>query len=209
MIDEKIYRKYLDNLKEGNKKKCIEIVNSLIDEDIDVKELYIGLIQPSMYKVGELWEKDEISVADEHLATSITDRILTMIYPRIFSGEKKGKTAIVACVANEYHQLGGRMVADFFELHGWDGYFIGADTPIEDLLDLIDEKKPEVVGLSLAMYFNLPELKEAIEVIHGNYPDLDIIVGGQAFRHGGSDFLENYQNVKYIPSLNELEEIIS
>ena len=208
MIDEEIYEEYLEYLLEGNKEKSIEIVNNLIDEGVKIQDIYIELIQPTMYKVGELWEKGEISVADEHLATSITDRILTIIYPRIFSGEKKGKSAVVACVANEYHQLGGRMVADFFELHGWDGYFVGANTPLKDLLDLIEEKEPDVVGLSLAMYFNLPELLEAINVIQEEHLDLEILVGGQAFRQGGSDVLDDYQNVKYISSLKELKKII-
>jgi hypothetical protein len=27
-------------------------------------------------------------------------------------------------VANEYHQIGGKMVADIFELNGWRGYFV-------------------------------------------------------------------------------------
>ena len=208
MIDEETYERYLDDLLDGDKQKCIEIVNSLMDEGVGIKDIYIHLIQPSMYEVGELWEKGEISVADEHIATSITDRLLTIIYPRIFSGKKKGKSAVVACVANEYHQIGGRMVADFFELHGWDGYFVGANTPLGDLLDLIDEKKPDVVGLSLAMYFNLSELLEAVEVIHDKNPDLDIIVGGQAFRQGGSEVLDDYDKVQYLSSLEELEKIL-
>ena len=209
MIDEDIYKRYLENLLEGNKEECIDIVNSLLDEGIEIKDLYIGLIQPSMYEVGELWETGEISVADEHLATSITDRILTMIYPRLFSSERKGKSAIISCVANEYHQLGGRMVADFFELNGWDGYFVGANTLVKDLLELIGEKQPEVIGLSLAMYFNLSELLETIEKIREEYPNLKIFVGGQAFRTGGSEVLDDYQNVRYVSSLEELEKIIN
>ncbi|MFW6197175.1 MAG: cobalamin B12-binding domain-containing protein [Thermoplasmatota archaeon] len=208
MIDKEVYDRYLDGLLDGDKERCIEIVNSLIDESVKIKELYTKLIQPSMYHIGELWETGEISVADEHLATSITDRILTIVYPRMFSAEKSGKSAIVACVANEYHQLGGRMVADFFELNGWDGYFVGANTPVKDLIDLIDEKKPEILGLSLAMYFNLPDLLDTIEKIREEYSDLKIIVGGQAFRDGGSDVLDDFDDVEYISSLDRLEEII-
>ncbi|MFW6142449.1 MAG: cobalamin B12-binding domain-containing protein [Candidatus Saliniplasma sp.] len=208
MIDKEIYKEYVKKLIEGDKKGCIELVNSLLDQGVDVKELYVDLIQPSMYEVGELWEAGEISVADEHLATSINDRILTIIYPRIFSGEKTGKSAVIACASNEFHQLGGRIVADYFELLGWDGYFIGANTPINDLIEMLKEKRPDLLGLSIAMYSNVPDLLDTIEKVREEFSSMKILVGGQAFKSGGSEVLDEYEGVQYITSLDGLTEII-
>ncbi|MBV5326804.1 MAG: cobalamin-dependent protein, partial [Chlorobium sp.] len=113
------------------------------------------LFQKSMYRVGELWEINEISVAREHLATTITESMLSITYPHLFTGLQSAKKAIISCTANEYHQLGGKMVADIFELHGWDTHFLGVNTPINELLACIDEIKPDLIGLSLAVYFNV------------------------------------------------------
>ncbi|MFW6064917.1 MAG: cobalamin B12-binding domain-containing protein [Candidatus Natronoplasma sp.] len=209
IIDEETYQEYLERLLEGDKEGCTEIVESLLDEDIDIEDLYTDLIQRSMYEVGELWESGDISVATEHLATSITERILTLVYPKILSSTRKGKSVIIACVANEYHQIGGRMIADIFEMAGWDSYFVGADTPIQDLLDLIEEKQPDVVGFSLAIYFNLPELLEFIEKVREEHSDVKILVGGQAFSSGGSEVLDDYENTEYISSINELKDDIA
>ena len=69
----------------------------------------------------------------EHLATAISESLLNLTYPRLFAQPRNGKSAVVTCVSNEYHQIGGKMVADIFELNGWRGHFLGANMPEADL----------------------------------------------------------------------------
>jgi MerR family transcriptional regulator, light-induced transcriptional regulator len=206
-IGEDGYRKYLNALLDGDKGRCTVMVQEYLGGDIEIYDLYINLLQRSMYEVGALWESNRISVAKEHLASSITESLLSLVYPRIFAADHLGKKAIVACVANEYHQLGGKMVADILELHGWDGYFLGANTPPEELLKLIDEKKPDLIGLSLAIYSNLDNLLRVVEMVQTNSRGLPIIVGGQAFRWGGAEAISKYPAVQYVSSLSDLEKI--
>ncbi len=87
-------------------------------------------------------------MAIEHLATTITESLLTLVYPRILLPSTSIKRRVVACVANEYHQIGAKMVADVFELNGWDGYFLGANHPSRSLLALFRRSGPHVLGLS-------------------------------------------------------------
>jgi len=173
-----------------------------------IYDLYVQLFQRSLYEVGELWERNRISVAREHLATSVTESLLSFLAPRIFSAEHIGRRAVIACVANEYHQTGGRMVADIFELHGWDGYFLGANTPPEGMMKMIDEKKPDLVGLSLAIYFNMGNLKRLVELVLRHHPKLPILLGGQAFRWGGAEAFREMPGVTYVASLGELETML-
>jgi len=208
MLTEQIYNDYLSLLLAGDKAACSQVVTELLAANIEIKDLYTHLFQRSMYRVGELWEFNKISVAVEHLATSITESLLTLVYPILFSAEHIGKKAIIACAANEFHQLGAKMVADIFELNGWDGYFVGANTPTNDLMQLIDEKNPEFLGLSISIYSNMPVLLSVIEKTRTSYPQLDILVGGQAFRWGGTNIANKYPNLSYIPSLQELETVI-
>jgi methanogenic corrinoid protein MtbC1 len=146
-----------------------------------------------------------VSVATEHLATAITESLLNLVYPRLFSQPRLGKTAVVTCTANEYHQLGGKMVADIFELNGWRGYFLGANTPPRDLLDLIRDKQPDAVALSLTVYFNLETLLQTAAAIRAEFPAVPILVGGQAFRFGGRERAEQIAGVRCLASLAELE----
>ncbi|MFQ3574086.1 MAG: cobalamin-dependent protein [Thermodesulfovibrionales bacterium] len=208
LIDENTYREYFSKLLRGDKQACYDILKKCVDKGYDIKTIYLDLFQRSLYEIGTLWEHNRISVAVEHLATSITEGLMSTLYPIIFSAEKIDKNAVISCTVNEYHQIGGRMVADIFELNGWNGYFLGANTPINDLLDYIKDRKPKIVGLSLSIYMNFTNLLRVIEIITSKYPEQSIIVGGQAFRFGGIDLLNKYKNVSYIPSIHELEKRI-
>ncbi|HIJ40446.1 MAG TPA: cobalamin-binding protein [Deltaproteobacteria bacterium] len=208
MIEESVYEKYLSALLAGRRSECHDIVQKLLANGIDLKELYGKLFQRSMYQVGELWENNRITVANEHLATSITESLLNLAYPSIFATERIGKKAVISCSANEFHQVGGKMVADILELNGWDGHFLGANTPPEDMVQYIQEVKPDLVGLSLSIFSNIGHLERCIDVVKTDFPNMDLLIGGQAFRWGGTDTIKRHSRAEYVPSLDELERSI-
>lgn len=207
-ISEKLYQDYLSSLLLGEKFSCRQIVQNLIGDDIKLKDLYINLFQRSLYEVGELWENNRITVATEHLATSITSNLMTLAYPLIFNTDKIGKKAIVTAITNEYHQIGARMVADLMELQGWDTFFLGSNTPLKDLEEMIREKEPDYLALSVAIYFNMSKLEEILQRINQKFPDLQIIIGGQAFRWGGQDVVKKYDNVKLFKDMLLFEKFL-
>lgn len=211
MITETFYREYLGLLLEGKRLDCSRRVQRLLDEDIDIKELYTALFQNSLYDVGDLWERNRISVAREHLATAITEGLLNMVYPRLFAGDRPDsrRKVIISCAANEYHQIGGKMVADIFEMNGWESHFLGANTPVDEMLGHIDATRPDLVGLSLSVYYNIAAMKNGLEAIRSDFPKMDILVGGQAFRWGGTDLIDRYCGIQYVASLDALEQQIA
>lgn len=206
---ELIYEEYKNALLAGDKQTCKRIIDRLIDQNADILVVYQDFFQRSLYEIGLLWEKNEISVAREHLATSITGNLMTLFYPIIFSAEKIGKKAIITCLANEYHQIGAKMVADVFEISGWDSYFLGANTPAKELIGFIHEQEPDMLAVSLAIYSNYPRLLELLDLVIAEFPQLPIIVGGQAFKWASHDLLQNYDRVKYIASITELEDMLN
>lgn len=206
MINEDLFQHYLKSLMDGDRQQCKLVVEDLLDSDMEVKDLYTQLFQTSLYKVGELWERNVISVATEHLATTVTEWLMALTYPRIFGAEHTGKKAVVACVAGEYHQIGAKMVADTFEMNGWEGYFLGANTPTDELMRLIEKKDPDILCLSLSISAHMPSLLALVDTISSIYPDLSVVAGGQAFRWGGTDTLKDIPHVTYMGSLSELEE---
>jgi len=209
MIDETVYQDYFNSLLAGRRAGCMEIVGPLIQNDFAADTLYTDLFQRSLYQIGELWEQNRISVAVEHLATAVTESLLSAVYPRILSNRSPlGRRAVISCSVNEYHQVGARMVADILDSQGWDAWFVGANTPTRDLLLLIEEKKPDIVGLSVSIYFNMAPLMKMMEIIRAHYPDLELLVGGQAFRWGGVEALRTFPNTTYIPSLRALIQTV-
>ena len=208
MIDEKLYQDYFQFLLAGRRAECHNIAQALLDGKVAIKMLYSDLFQRSMYEIGDLWENNRITVANEHLATAITESLLNLVYPFVFATDRIGKKAVISCSANEFHQVGGKMVADLFELNGWDGHFLGANTPPEDMAQFIQDVQPDVVGLSLSILSNIDNLERCIEILKNNFSDMDLLVGGQAFRWGGTDIIRKFKNTDLITSIDDLEKLI-
>lgn len=207
-IDKDVYMTYLDVLLSGNRSKCSEIVNTLRDGEIPIMDIYQHLFQRSLYTVGELWEINRISVATEHMATSITEGLMNQIYPEIFSPSRIGKTVVVGTIENELHQVGSKMVADIFEMNGWDAHFLGAGVPKNELIRYIESISPDAVGLSMSVYFHLADLEKTLSMICEHSDNLKILVGGQAFRFGGEFLEEKYPGVQVIYSLDEVDRLL-
>lgn len=208
MIDNTTYEKYFQSLLKGARNDCIAIVDELIDQNVAIDSIYTQLFQRALYQVGEYWEMNKISVATEHMATALTETLMIRLQPKIFSIERVGKKVVIACIANEYHQVGAKMIADIFEMNGWDGYFIGANTPLADLIHFINEQKPDLIGLSLSIYFNLPELSKVLEELQKHFSKTPILVGGQAFRWGGAELIAQFPNVELITGIDTLQKYI-
>jgi len=209
MIENETFNNYFNSLIKGDKQECAAIFDELLHNNVPVETIYTQLFQRSLYQVGEYWEMNKISVATEHMATAITENLMIRLQPQLFATERTGKKAVIACVANEYHQVGAKMVADIFEMNGWDGYFIGANTPVSELIRFMESKKPDLIGLSLSIYYNLPELKKTVANIREHFPDLPIMVGGQAFRWGGIEITEQFDNVAYLSGIETLRKFIN
>ncbi len=202
------YSDYLEALLRGDRKGCREIVEGLLESGLDVKSLYVDLFQRALYKVGELWEQNEISVDVEHYATAITDSLFPLVYPKIFMAEHIGRKAVVSCAVNEYHQIGGKMVADILEMNGWDTRFLGANSSAEDLQTEIVRQYPDVLVLSLSLAQNVDLLVETAAALREDYPDLPILAGGQAFRFLEESVFDHLTGVTLVRSLGELEVFI-
>ena len=207
-IDKALINEFVEALLSGNKYKCSEIVNNLVLSNFRIEDIYEELLRIALYKVGELWEMGKITVAAEHLSTAIVEGILNELYYKLISSHRTNRTVVVACVENEYHQVGIKMVADIFEMYGWNSHFLGANTPSSELINYMKAIKPDILALSLSIYFHTSVLEKMLNEIRVHFPEILIIIGGQAFRHGAKNIFLNFKNTIYFENLYNLEEFI-
>ncbi len=199
---------FLENLLQGNRKNCSEIAKQYLEQNHSYPELYEDVIRVSLYEVGRLWEINKISVATEHLATAISEGILNELFNQIISNKRINRKVVVTCVENEMHQVGAKMVADTFEMQGWDSYFLGTGIPAEELTRYIHEIKPDLIAISLSIYLNFTNFLKLLKNFHDEFPDLQIIAGGQAFRHITPEITARLGNILLFPDLYLLEKYI-
>lgn len=154
----------------------------LVNDGVSIEHIYINIIQQAMIEVGRKWQYREITVADEHMATVITQFVMTQLYPFIFSTKKTGFKMAALALGDELHEIGIRMVADLFEFNGFDTHYLGANMPNHAVIQYLREYQPHLIALSVTLSTHLTDLKSLIEDIR-NQEDLNhikIMIGGQA-----------------------------
>lgn len=164
--------------------KAASYVMEKVESGEDIKKIYTELLQPTLIRIGDLWHGQKISVAKEHYATSVIQNIIGLLYPYLFKDHNSnGKVFVGACGGSELHEIGLRMVADFFEMEGWDTYYLGSNLPVEYILDEVREKKPDVLGISTTTIVNLEYTQKLIEFLKQEplLQDIKIIVGGKIY----------------------------
>lgn len=188
------HRQFLINyILAGDHKQALKLIHSLASDAASLQAIYVDLIMPVMYAIGNLWEQGQITTAHEHLATSIVIRIMSDLYGNAaFHDQTRGK-AIVSSAANENHEIGARMVADILQLNGWQVFYLGADTPEQKIIDLIKDENPDLLALSITMSYNIKTAANIINSIrsHDSCKEIKIIVGGLAFNQFDDSNLSN------------------
>jgi MerR family transcriptional regulator, light-induced transcriptional regulator len=184
MTPAEVRERYLRALLDGSRREAMGVVDQAVAAGLGIRPLYLEVFQPVMREIGRLWQENRITVADEHLATAITQAAMARLYDQLFAGgAEPGPLLVAACADQERHELGLRMICDVLEMEGWDTVFLGASVPVEDLVQMVLERKPEVVALSASIAPHVARVREAIAGIRDAVPQGGpvIVVGGRAF----------------------------
>ncbi len=180
-------RLYLDAVRAADAPGAFRVAAGALATGMTIPELYQRVITPALYEVGELWAKGALTVADEHLATSLTHRVLAALRPPVWVGvgterepAQVKRRVMLATVEGEQHALGLRMAADVLEEAGFEPIYLGADVPIGALLKALDSLSPDLLALSATMPELAPELDQVAAAARRTHPRLKLLFGGQA-----------------------------
>ena len=173
---------YINSLINGDRHTASKLIMDAVEKGVPVKTIYMEVFQKSQYEIGRLWLSNQVSIAVEHFCSAATQSIMSQLYTYIFTTSRVGKTMVAACVGGELHEIGIRMVADFFEMEGWDTYYLGANSPASTILNAIESNDAQLVALSIAMPFHRQLLRETISKIRASHvgKDVKIMIGGNA-----------------------------
>lgn len=174
--------RYLRAQLAGDRREAMRLV---LDEGLasgtPVRDLQAHVIQAAQDEIGRLWQQNRVSIAQEHMATAISQLTLSALFERAQPKPPLGKKLLLACVEGELHDLPARLVADLLDLEGFDVRYLGASVPHDDLVSSIVAESPDVIGLSVTMSFNVPSLRTAVERVRAATPK-PLFIGGHALR---------------------------
>ena len=145
-------RAFVAALLAGDEVAAETTIREAMDARLSAAEIDEGIIAPALWLLGALWERGEISVADEHLATEIALRVLALQREadRV-AAARRGHRVLLATPSGERHVVALRMVSNLLSGAGYWIVMLGADVPADALVASVLRHRPDVICLSATM----------------------------------------------------------
>ena len=130
----------------GDERAARRLVAGLIEGGVSVTTVAQDVLTPALRRIGEEWSAGRLTVAEEHRASAIVERMLGEHHPTP-RGRRRG-TAVVAALAGERHSLPTAMAASALRDDNWHVHHLGADVPEADLVRFISAQPIDLVVLT-------------------------------------------------------------
>jgi len=177
---------YLVAALEGDGRLAVETVTTALEDGFDPKNVYSGVIVPVQKELGRMWHAGELSVAQEHLVTSTTQRLLYVLSSIAPPAEPLGLKALLAGVSGDVHDIALRALANLLEIDGWTVICLGSDVPDTEIAAAADYFGVNVMMLSATLPQHLLAVEKTISAVRElEGRRIPVMVGGLAYEDAG------------------------
>ncbi|MFM1757058.1 MAG: hypothetical protein RL621_2047 [Bacteroidota bacterium] len=154
-----------------------------LSESIDQKDLYLHIIFPVLYRIGNLWMLGNMMPVQEHFASNIIRTCLINSIDHVKLGERKQKVkAILFCPENEHHELPLLFIHLVLKLNGTEVFFMGANTQLDTLTYSIEKIQPTHIIAYLITNFADLDINSYLKKLESISKEVKIICGGPGFK---------------------------
>ncbi|KIM00576.1 putative cobalamin binding protein [Paramagnetospirillum magnetotacticum MS-1] len=152
-------------------------------ETLGVEGVYLDVIEPCLQEIGRRWHDNQLNVAEEHFMTASIQVVMARLYPLVFQASRIGRRLVAVCAEGELHEIGMRMVADLFDIGGWDTTFLGAGVPDTAVIRTIRDRGCDLLAISASLAINVPAVTRLVSALRldPQCSHVKVMVGGRAF----------------------------
>ena len=165
----------------GDRAGSWQVVEAAMASGVEPADVYVDILAPALHRVGAAWQRGEVGIEREHLASGVAASIIGRMGPRFRRRGRHRGTILVAMPPGERHGLGVAMVADILVQAGFEVLNLGTDTPPVSLAAAItahDDLRAVVVSVVDAK--RLPGAARLVAAARRAGPDVPIVAGGFA-----------------------------
>jgi methanogenic corrinoid protein MtbC1 len=160
--------------------KIKDLCKEVIDLKMDVQEAIFDGLTAGMQKVKELYENEEYALPELLVSSETFEIGMNILKPHLDMSQEKRKrlpNIIIGTVEGDIHSIGKNLVKLMLSIFGFDMTDVGIDANFEKFSEAVSEKT-RVVALSSMMTTTLQSMKDIIDKMRENYPDIMVIIGG-------------------------------
>ena len=173
-------RAYADAVIAGDEAAAEIVTREAMDAGLGSGEIDEKLIAPALWLVGEMWERGELSIAEEHLATEITVRVLALQREaQRVAQARPSHCVMLATTPGEQHIVALRMVGNLLHEAGYHVLMLGAEVPAWSLGDAAHRHRVDVICISATLHGRTNETLRMIDEVRERRPATRFVIGGR------------------------------
>ncbi len=180
---ETIIGRYLENLLEGDRVGCREVLGEALKMGIPANTIYTELFWPVMTQIDTLYRENRIDQITESMATRINRTLVDQLQSKLPRHEARGLKMVIVCAKDEQEELGAQMCADLFESDGWEVKFLGSGIPNDEVIALVGREQPDRLFVYGTKPQGAPDVRRLIDQLRDidACPKMRLMVSGGVF----------------------------
>jgi len=193
---------YIAHILAGDPLLARDRIKTAVADGLDVREALLKVLVPAMQEVGRMWHLNEISIAEEHLATRVTRRLMSRLVEDAPAASSNGKTVVVAAASGDAHEIAVELVSDLFHLDGWNAVGLGPNVPGVDIALAAERFHADLVAISATLDVQREAVADAVRALRTVPRKIPVLVGGNAF-NGDEDLWKTVGADGYAPDASQ------
>ena len=157
------------------------VVEAALASGSEPSDVHVEMFGPALTSIGKRWESGELSVAQEHLASSLATRLIGRLGPRFAQKGRPKGAVLVTTPAGEQHAIPSLIVSDLLRGAGFDVLDLGADVPPDSIAPALTHLDGLVAACVSSTRSDADRaIRRTLRAISAAVPDAPIFVGGQS-----------------------------
>lgn len=157
------------------------LLQSHLGGGLDPSGVLTEMVVPALRSIGQRWADGEVSVAEEHRAVSVAQRIIGHLGLQFGRRGKDRGTIALAAPSGDLHLLPVAIVADLLRWRGFEVVELGGNAPADALGDAAaHEPRLLAVGIVSTVSGHDTEVTLSASTVRAVLPHIPIFIGGGA-----------------------------
>ncbi len=178
LATQELKEQVLHALKNGEVEKILRIVE-MYKGETSLAEFYDDILKQVLYKIGDLWEQNELDIATEHICSNIANEIIYKIN-RSHIKNNKNSDILLCTPDGEIHNIACNIIESILLQKGYRVHNISPSMPTESIIKYIRDTNPSIIMISVTLKDNIGSSKRLIKKINSEF-QIPILIGGLAF----------------------------
>jgi methanogenic corrinoid protein MtbC1 len=170
-------RRYLDLALTGDVVGAVAVALRRLSEGASPEAVLEEVLVPAQREVGDRWHRNEIGVADEHVATGAAYAALYALADTVPTSPASARI-VIGCAEGDWHALTTHILALQLRARGFAVTVLGASTPADHLARFLERHRPHAFAVSCSVPLYYSGVARLADAAHAC--DVPVLAGGRA-----------------------------